>query len=300
MKTQARQIQKKENDLQKFKKIKHQSNLKKMLSALSVLFLTLLFMSHTELSGGAASPRTGSPGDGSTCTACHTGSQPVIMDSIISSNIPANGYTPDSTYTLTATINCSGHTCFGFELSPQDLSGNLLGKLLNISNDTKLVLSDKYITHTLSGTTGANYKAWTFNWRAPSAGTGAVTLYGAFLIADHNGGTSGDTTILSTLLVQEDLCTGINNTETKKMDLQVFANPITDRIQIDLNLLQAGNVNINLYNLNGKITQSLFSGYQLNTNNIYSFDRNPSLSPGIYFLKVEQGNKQLVKKVVLN
>ncbi len=273
---------------------------KKVITTLSLLFFTLLFMSNTELSGGAASPRTGSPGDGSTCTACHSGSQAIAMDSVISSNIPANGYTPETFYTITATINRSGHNCFGFELSPQDVSGNLLGKLVNTSNETKLILSDKYITHTSAGTTGNDSKTWTFTWESPAAGTGAVTLYGAFLAANHDGTIAGDSTFLSALTIPENLSTGLKNIETKKMNLLLLTNPVTDRLQFDLQLSQAADVNMNLYDLNGNRVQGFFSGHQVSGNTTYSFHREPTLNAGMYFLKVEQGTNAIVQKLVLN
>src|SRR5204863_8988529 len=93
---------------------------------------------------------------------------------------------------------------FGFEISPQSITGTLLGTLM-ITNttETQLVGANKYVTHKLAGTTGAGSKTWNFNWTAPVAGTGNVTFYGAFNVANNSGNSSGDTIYKSTLVVSE-------------------------------------------------------------------------------------------------
>jgi hypothetical protein len=155
---------------------------------------------------GASAARTGSPGDGGlTCTSCHSGPAAATQTGWITSNIPLGGYVPGSTYTITATATRPGHVRFGFEISPQTISGSLQGTLvLTNTIETKLVGSSKYITHTSSGTSGpGGSRSWNFNWIAPAAGTGDVTFYGAFNVTNNSGTSSGDTTYKSTLIVTE-------------------------------------------------------------------------------------------------
>lgn len=156
-------------------------------------------------SSGAPAARTGSPGDaGATCKNCHAGPTPIVESGWITSNIPSAGYTGGQTYTITATITRSGHSKFGFEVSPQNPTGTLLGTLITTNTtETQLVGTSKYITHKTAGTAGANARTWTFNWTAPVAGTGNVTFYGAFLATNSGNNSSGDTTFTSTLLVSE-------------------------------------------------------------------------------------------------
>jgi hypothetical protein len=159
-------------------------------------------------SSGAPAGRTGSPGDGNlTCavSGCHLpGPTPATMAGWITSNIPASGYVPGNTYTITATATRPNHVRFGFEVSPQSITGTLLGTLI-ITNttETQLVGANKYVTHKLAGTTGAGSKTWNFNWTAPVAGTGSVTFYGAFNVANNSGNSSGDTIYKSTLVISE-------------------------------------------------------------------------------------------------
>jgi hypothetical protein len=158
--------------------------------------------SHTS---GAPATRTGSPGDGgATCKNCHAGPNPTTEIGLITSNIPPDGYAPGQTYTITATVTRSGHTKFGFEISPQDLIGTKLGTLI-VTNTTEMQLvgSGKYITHKTAGTAGTGSRTWEFDWTAPVAGTGDVTFYGAFNITNAANNSAGDTTVLSTLVVSE-------------------------------------------------------------------------------------------------
>jgi hypothetical protein len=129
---------------------------------------------------GSAAGYTGSPSDGQDCGSCH-GYASSPKAGVITSNIPAAGYTPGSTYNITVTLTGSGKK--GFEVSPQNSSGTLLGTL-TAGTGMKLLSSGKYITHNSAiSTTPAT---WTFQWKAPVTGTGNVTFYGAFVIGYSN------------------------------------------------------------------------------------------------------------------
>lgn len=139
---------------------------------------------------GSPASNTGSPADGTTCAeSCHGGSA-VTQAGLITSNIPTAGYTPGTTYTITATISGTGKK--GFQVSPQNTSGTLLGSL--IAGSGNKIVGTKYVTHSSAKTTST--ATWTFQWIAPAAGTGAVTFYGAFAITTS-------TTKKSTLQVNE-------------------------------------------------------------------------------------------------
>lgn len=136
----------------------------------------ILFSGYTVLyPTGAPAAKTGSPGDGANCTECHGGTATTTAGQI-TSNIPASGYVPGTTYLITATNPLTGSGKMGFEVSPQNASGAQLGTLV-AGSGSQLVGGTKYVTHTNATTTTS---AWTFSWIAPVAGTGAVTFYGAF------------------------------------------------------------------------------------------------------------------------
>lgn len=148
----------------------------------------LLAITHlTSWSYTAGSPDacTGSPADKASCAqpSCHEGSA-VFKTGLITSNIPETGYVPGTTYKITGTAFGSATAKrFGFQISPQSATGQLLGKMVVTNKqETKLTGKGKYITQKDLGVEGRAYKSWSFNWIAPAAGTGKVTFYGCFLV----------------------------------------------------------------------------------------------------------------------
>ena len=161
--------------------------MKKEALRFSLLLIVTLFLAFTCLPGayahsnGAPAAKTGSPGDGSNCTSCHGGTA-VNVTGWITTNIPTQGYTGGSSYTITVTATGTGKK--GFELSPQNVAGTQLGTLA-AGTGSKLVGGTKYVTHTAAGaSTGTS--TWSFNWTAPAAGTGTVNLYAAIVVGEPN------------------------------------------------------------------------------------------------------------------
>jgi len=145
---------------------------------------------NTDYPSGAPAGYTGSPGDGMDCHNCHGGVASNVAG-WITSDVPTQGYTAGTTYTITVSVSGSGNK--GFEVSPQNASGTLLGTLV-AGSGSHLTGSGKYVTQ--SNQSSSNPKVWTFQWIAPPAGTGTVTFYGAFCV-------SKPVTKLSTLVVNE-------------------------------------------------------------------------------------------------
>lgn len=141
-------------------------------------------------SGGAPSGRSGSPAsNGNTCSGCHSGGQLTSVHTItISSNIPAAGFVPNTTYLITVTNATGSYPKSGFQASVE--SSGHKGTLT--ANTGSQVVSSSYVTHVSSSNSASNGQAtWTFNWNSGSAPDG-TTIYVAGLFADGNGGTSGD------------------------------------------------------------------------------------------------------------
>lgn len=162
--------------------------------SLIAIFITLVFavgflsIQLFSYPGGAPAAKTGSPADVKTCLACHSATLKT-KEGMITSNATDNKYVPGEVYTITATASGSAGTSrIGFEISPQNPSGKLLGELiLTNSNETKLLSKGKYITHTNQGSLASGgKKSWSFKWKAPAAGTGDVTLYGCFLVSESS------------------------------------------------------------------------------------------------------------------
>ena len=268
----------------------------KILLLVTVLMLVLIIsdsINNNALTNGVGAPpnMTGSPKDGLNCTHCHGGSAST-QAGWITSDIPSQGYSPGHTYIITVKAQLTGKTKFGFEISPQNTSGALKGTLVNISDDTQLIGSGKYMTHSLSGTAGSSgSKTWTFSWVAPQSGSGKITFYGAFNASNADNALSGDKIFLSTMAVDENT-TGIENiTDLEK--IQIYPNPSKGILNIENNADQI--IGVKVYNTQGQIisvSSSKISNSQTQIN-LSGFE------PGMYYIGLETRNGLISKPILL-
>lgn len=244
---------------------------------------------------GSPDGRTGAPNDnnGSTCTSCHSGTA-TTQAGLITSNIPASGYVPGSTYQLTASVSLAGRTKFGFQVSPQDGLGNKIGNLVATNTaETKTTGMGKYVTHKSAGTSGPNgTKSWTFDWTAPSTGVGQVTFYGAFNCANSNNMSSGDIIYLSTLQATE-APASIGETRPT-IAFTMSPNPAVDQLFIQTGQLLEDAL-VTIYTLEGRLVQTnQFDAFQSDR---FELDIR-SLPSGVYLLKLNTKDKQGVQRFV--
>ena len=232
--------------------------------------------------------------NGFTCKSCHSGPVPIFLPGMISSNIPASGYVPGNTYTVTASIVRPGHIKFGFEVSPQDSSGVMLGTMAILDTTAQLVgSSNDYITHTSAGTGGAGNKSWSFSWTAPASGTGSVPFYGACLAANANGQSSGDTVFLSTLLVNES-GNGISYYGSGFFKPAIYPNPAAAFVTIE-GAGKSDSVHYSICNMSGVEVKSgnIFSQGSTYNSKISVSD----ISKGLYFVRVTDGKTSFTQKL---
>lgn len=256
-----------------------------------VLGLTL----KTARQDGTEPGHTGSPGDSlKNCTACHGGTA-VDIEGWITSNIPASGYIPGNTYTLVATNTEDEGTRFGFQVSPQDITGKLLGKLvLTDTHRTKLVGNSKYITYTANGVDGMGSNSWTFDWIAPQAGTGTVVFYGAFN-SNFNGHKDGDQTFLSTLQVKEAGTEGVANIVENVNSVSIYPNPASDRVAMTFTVAKKCIVTIDVLDINGKQVVRLMNEVQSGPiNKQFSLAGIPD---GNYLIRVQADGQTVTHKI---
>jgi len=159
---------------------------------MSIVLVLSLFV----VSSGWAFPEyqgySGAPGTGGTCAGTCHGSG---TGSITISNFPTV-YTPNQAYLLT--INrLSGSSIANFNGSVRIGTGS--------SNAGTLTAGTGTSTYNTTGETNGihftsnNQLTGTFNWMAPSAGTGDVKLY----VAGHQGTYNGPNTVLALVATEE-------------------------------------------------------------------------------------------------
>ena len=254
----------------------------------------LLSPAHSN-AGGPPSGKTGSPGDGSNCTGCHSGVA-TTSAGLITSNVPVTGYIPGNTYTITASIAVAGINKYGFEISPQGTTGTQKGTLVvTNATETKLVgTTAKYITHKSTGTAGMGSKTWTFDWIAPAAGSGNAILYGAFNAANGNGTNSGDQIFLSSLLIQENLSTGISEMVNNSDHWVIYPNPCKEQLTISSILPENENYNLEIVDVTGKQMKVITNETPYQHQQIDMTD----LPNGMYVLIIDSKKGRAVKKFI--
>ncbi len=235
---------------------------------------------------GSPAAASGGPAEGNaTCaqSGCHGGSTTTVNDRL-TSDIPAAGYTPGTTYNISVDFSASGQK--GFMFSAQNAAGEFKGTPISGTGST--VTLTNYITHTSSKTT-ANAK-WDFKWTAPAAGSGAVNLHAAYA----NG---FNTVAKQMVVVNENLNTGISE-KSEQISLNTYANNIDKTLLIGFNLTQPAAIKVSLINYSGQVTSEIFNG-QLNTGQQSLNASTQNLASGIYFIQTQVNNQVYFKKVLI-
>lgn len=146
----------------------------------------------------APTARTGAPGE-QNCTSCHSGTVNSGGGSLSLTGLPANGYTPGQTYTLTVTVNDQSQPAatrkYGFSTTSLNSSNAMAGAFAvtnssttSTGNATVSGASRSYMRHK----TASSSNTWSFNWTAPATNIGTVSFYIAGLAANGTGGDGGD------------------------------------------------------------------------------------------------------------
>lgn len=286
-----------------FTKLLTHLNMKKYILVLSGVMSLVVLMAFTGggvndayNTGGAPSGHAGDPAaGGQTCRSCHVGPSLPPLTGILTSNIPPGGYTPNTTYTITATFVRPGHSRFGFSVSPQNPSGTLMGTLSALSG-TQLNGGGKYVTHVAASTTGSGSKTWNFSWTAPPSGSGNVTFYGAFNATNNNGQASGDSTFLTTLTVSENT-TGFSEPYVHIASATVYPNPASEVVNVKLLLSEQSQTKIELFDVNGKklavLTDENFDAGEITRSfSVAQYNK------GVYFLYISAGRSSVLKRIM--
>lgn len=261
-----------------------------ILSFVAIATGVALMATQIQASSNGRSNLTGGAGQ-STCSNCH-GSAGAGGSVALTGDIPAAGYTPGTTYHMTATVTYSGRSCFGIDLIALNSS--------NASTGT-ITVTDATYTKTVTSASKVNLEqkmpkptgTFSFDWTAPAAGTGNVTFYFAGLAANGNGtDDSGDYTYTGNKMVAEYVAPA-SGIETIAATASVFPNPAATQIAVKSNI-QASAI-VSVLDMNGRLMQ------QLSVDNAANFDLNiAELNAGVYFVHVQGAGKTANVRFVKN
>lgn len=250
-------------------------------------------MAHTNASGAPAG-HTGSPSDGQTCarSGCHVGGPAVTTETgVISSNIPQSGYVGGQTYNVSITLTKQGGTKFGFQLSPQDATGNPIGTL--IAGTGSQIVGGNYLTHSFSGSSGSGTKTWDFQWTAPTTASETVTFYAAYNFANADFSTGGDVVVEDTYVISP---SSLAISEAQLEALSVYPNPVVNEIHVDTKDVDE-EIMITLFDVKGrKVMAENYNGGAAIKIDVNS----KNLNTGVYFMLIEVDGKATSKKLIIN
>jgi hypothetical protein len=169
------------------------------------LFIALLFISYTSYNNASSPPTgmTGAPGEGN-CTNCHAGSAITSgssWDAITITGLPASGYVPGTTYSLTLNGSSAATAKNGASLTALSPTNTMAGSFTAGTGNSILVGSGRnYMSHNSAGTSQSSFS---FSWTAPSTGLGTVTFYASFMGTNSNNNNSGDLVYVKSFTVAQ-------------------------------------------------------------------------------------------------
>jgi hypothetical protein len=250
------------------------------LSPILVMPLIIILIAFTQ---GPPDGYTGSPLDEKNCTECHLSLPPGNLPNWITTDIPAYGYTPGETYTITLTANGIVAVKMGFQITSETAGAKAGAFIITDALNTQLA-APQTVTHT---TEGSSVKALpysrTMEWQAPAAGTGDVTFFAIVNQSDNNNNSSGDLFYASQLIVSEaSVSTG---DFAKEPAGNIFPNPAGNTIHLKLPL----NAGLRIFNQSGlEVLRSI-------AENEYMEIAVGHLAAGTYYLVVYHEGKRSTK-----
>ena len=160
---------------------------------------------------------------------CHGGPSASSETISISSNIPSDGFTANTDYSITVTSKSNGASVakMGFESSIESL-GQHQGIISGVSGVSQ-VKSTNFITHTSgSNLPSAGEKSWSFIWNSGSS-PDSVIVYAAGIFANGNNAPSGDVLLLNTQTLKKNT---LSVGEELINPLIIYPNPANNYINL--------------------------------------------------------------------
>lgn len=90
---------------------------------------------------------------------------------------------------------------------------------------------------------------------------------------------------------------GINEIN-KKEEMKLFPNPVYETFSIEFTLNESTELEINIFDTNGKLIKELYKGKAASGENFFSFNKS-NLSNGIYFLNIKSNSKNIKNEKII-
>ncbi|MFN5148509.1 MAG: choice-of-anchor V domain-containing protein [Flavobacteriia bacterium] len=255
---------------------------------------------HKFFSGGAAAGLTGAPTEGN-CTSCHSGSvqsgSAENVLTVLSGATPVTSYTPGQTYTVTLVMS-SNPAKKGFQATAWDLSNTMAGTFTAGTNTAINGTIKNYANHKSTSNTNA-VTAWIWSWTAPATNVGDVKFYVATNKANGNSDDTGDMIYTSQHIISAPTSAGVNENSVVASNFRVGYNGESNALNFSFHSLIAGEMSVNIVDLNGR---SVFFGNLGNAvfgENIESLKLPSDFKNGIYIANFFVNNNAMSAKFMV-
>lgn len=283
--------------------------------ALSLIALGLVSVAGRAGARSAGPPDgyCGNPPNSVTCEACHV-SEPGD-GSLLLSGLPAGGYSPGSTYSLTVILADQGQRRWGFELTALETAAYTQAGTFIVTDLVNTQLSDHpasepdFLKQTSTGTYNGTMDGpvnWHFDWTAPTSGE-KVTFYMAGNAANGNGSTSGDYIYTHQPAVAA-ATTGIAPEGTPAVLLirPSFPNPAPAGMlaSVQFSLERPAHVILRIVDANGRFVAEPFGGELSTGLHLVSWNgltmAGAPAPRGLYFLSLQAAGQNFVSRRIID
>ncbi|HXB41024.1 MAG TPA: choice-of-anchor V domain-containing protein [Bacteroidia bacterium] len=272
---------------------------KKITILLALAFVVIAFSAFTILHSAGIKWYTGSPWDGGSCGDCHGGGATVPGVAITANPAFGSGntYMPGTTYTITATVSGS-YSKYGFNFEILNSQSTTTAADAGTFGSALTANCIKYTTAGLPTTMSHNAASngiFSFQWTAPASGS--CFLYCAGLGANNDGTSGGDfPKLVNMTLVQSPV--GITSYAKSAINLTLFPNPASERINLSYFLAERGEVVIELFSLRGEFITDLVKEVQDAGMQAIELRLPEGITKGMYFLKLRYRGEELAVKLL--
>lgn len=277
----------------------------------SVAIVALSFSDSFTTISQAPAGFTGAPGENSCAQAgCHVGNSPIVNNSGLGGTIGTQGSNNFSQGAVAGTqyniIISAGNdrNKYGFSLTSLDGDNNRTGTFLTVDAskaDTSSINGRQYIGHVNATST----PSWAVKWVAPDPLPSEIKFFLAVNRANDDAASSGDQIVLNQYNLTSNglVLEGTVGVEPINVDnateVSMFPNPV----QNDLNLIftnnEFQNVKAEIYSINGQLIKVLMNEDLSSGSHDRSFNVANELQTGMYLVKMNMGDQQYFKKIMV-
>lgn len=276
-----------------------------MLMKKSILLFTtvagFLYLSLSSNAGGASIQGHAKAKDGCSGAGCHGAASTSVTSTIVVkeklTGMPITEYEPGIDYEVTVTGNSASAVRFGYMTRFLDASNTQAGTFSNASSGSKVQLVSggvSVVEHSNAIAASGGMFTATFDWQAPVAGTGDVTIDLAVNAVNGNGVADANDVFSTSNLTITEKNTSVGSI-AGGIEVSTYPNPTHNVLNIDLKNAQTGTYQLTAYNIAGQVV----ANEEINVNGSATTQLSTSTwKAGLYIIRLSKDGAQQSVKVL--